>query len=81
MTLAWKTQRLILAAYLRPQWRTVAILALVLFGSIALQLAAPQVLRQFIDRVTAAAGGSPGDVALLFLAVAVAAQVTAAFSI
>lgn len=70
-----------LAAYLRPQWRTVTLLALVLFGSIALQLAAPQVLRQFIDRVTAATAGSPRDVALLFLAVAVAAQVTGALSV
>jgi ATP-binding cassette subfamily B protein/ATP-binding cassette subfamily C protein len=44
----------LLAAYLGPQWRRAALLALLLFGSIALQLLNPQVIRYFID--TAQAG-------------------------
>jgi ATP-binding cassette, subfamily B, bacterial len=44
----------LLATYLGPQWRRAALLAVLLFGSIALQLLNPQVIRYFID--TAQAG-------------------------
>jgi hypothetical protein len=37
-----------LVAYLRPQRARVALLALLLFGSIGLQLFNPQILKQFI---------------------------------
>ena len=40
-TLLWR--------YLRPHWRKVALLGLLLLGSIGLQLAAPQVIRRFLD--------------------------------
>ncbi|HEU5100753.1 MAG TPA: ABC transporter ATP-binding protein [Roseiflexaceae bacterium] len=44
----------LLTTYLGPQWRRAALLALLLFGSIALQLLNPQIIRYFID--TAQAG-------------------------
>jgi ATP-binding cassette subfamily B protein/ATP-binding cassette subfamily C protein len=44
----------LLATYLGPQWRRAALRALRLFGSIALQLLNPQIIRYFID--TAQAG-------------------------
>jgi ABC-type multidrug transport system fused ATPase/permease subunit len=43
----------VLAAYLRPRLAEVAVLAALLVGSTALQLAGPQVLRAFIDAATA----------------------------
>lgn len=46
----------LLVDYLRPQRRRVALLAGLLFASIGLQLANPQIIRYFID--TAQAGGS-----------------------
>lgn len=39
----------LLRDYLRPQWRRVVILALLLFANIALQVTLPQILRSFID--------------------------------
>jgi ATP-binding cassette subfamily B protein len=74
----------LLGRYLRPQWRRVAVLAILLLAAIGLQLAGPQILRAFIDTVTgghslAFAGVSPSLAALavLFLAAAVAGQVVA----
>jgi ATP-binding cassette subfamily B protein len=46
----------ILIRYLRPHRRTLAALALLLVGSIGLQLVNPQIIRYFID--TANAGGT-----------------------
>src|SRR5947209_6860597 len=66
------------ARYLRPQAGRVALLAALLLGSNALQLTFPQILRRFVD--TAQAGASLGtlaEVALLYLVVAVAAQLVA----
>jgi ATP-binding cassette subfamily B protein len=68
--------RALLVRYLAPQAGQVLLLALLLFGSIALQLANPQILRRFLD--SAQAGGAmPGLVrlALLFLGLALAQQV------
>ncbi len=65
-----------LAAYLGPQRRRVALLAVLLLGSIGLQLANPQILRFFID--TAEQGGSLDALLVaagLFLASAVIGQV------
>ncbi|MBI3976455.1 MAG: ABC transporter ATP-binding protein, partial [Armatimonadetes bacterium] len=81
MASSWKTQRDLLATYLRPHWRGVVFLSVLLLGSIALQLAAPQVVRHFIDRVQRAAPGPLVEVALLFLAVVLTAQVTGALSV
>jgi ATP-binding cassette, subfamily B, bacterial len=44
----------LLSTYLGPQWRRAMLLAALLFGSIALQLLNPQIIRYFID--TAQAG-------------------------
>jgi ABC-type multidrug transport system fused ATPase/permease subunit len=72
--------RALLLTYLRPQAPWVAALGALLLGSIGLQLAAPLVLRGFID---AATGGAPQTGpgltgrAALFMGVAVAQQVLA----
>jgi len=65
----------LLVHYLGPQWPSVVLLAVLLFGTISLQLLNPQIARQFID---AAQGGAPPEallrVALLFLGVAMLQQ-------
>ena len=65
----------LLAAYLRPQWRRVTLLAVLLLTGIGLQLVNPQVVRYFID--TAQAGGPQSALfkaALVFIAFALAAR-------
>ncbi|UCH26375.1 MAG: ABC transporter ATP-binding protein [Trueperaceae bacterium] len=65
--------------YLRPQWRKASLMAGLLLGSIALQLAVPQILRTFID--TAVQGGDAEVLlrtALLFLGAALANQILGA---
>jgi len=66
------------AVYLRPHARQVALLAVLLLASLALQLLQPQLLRHFID---AARSGAPTAslirVALLFLGVALVQQLAA----
>jgi ATP-binding cassette subfamily B protein len=68
----------LLSHYLRPQWTRSLVLACLLFAAIGLELANPQILRVFIDQATQ---GAQLDrligIALLFLAVALAAQVIA----
>ncbi len=73
--------RALLATYLKPQARQVAILAVLLCASIALQLVNPQLVRSFIDTATAtttsvASGGATNLtlVAALFIAVALTQQ-------
>ncbi|HET9224869.1 MAG TPA: ABC transporter ATP-binding protein, partial [Roseiflexaceae bacterium] len=66
----------LLVAYLRPQWPSVAGLALLLSVTIALQLLNPQILRGFID--SAMAGAAPEALtmlALLFIGIALLNQV------
>jgi len=67
----WQT----LVTYLQPLWPQALLLAVVLFGSIGLQLVNPQILRFFIDTAT---GGGPlsvlGQSALLFVGIALANQ-------
>lgn len=53
------------ARYLRPQWRKVVWLTVLLTGSVGLQLANPQILQHFIN--AAQAGAAPRS--LLFLAI------------
>ena len=55
----------LLARYLRPQWPRMALLALALGGSIAVQIATPLAASQFIDRATS--GGAPGELVTLAL--------------
>ncbi len=71
----------LLVRHLRPQWRRVVLMVVLLLGSISLQLVNPQIMRVFID--TAQAGG-PSELllraALLFIAVALVQQVAAVLS-
>jgi ATP-binding cassette subfamily B protein len=65
----------VLALYLRPHWPRVLLLAVLLLGSTGLQLAIPQLLRQFLD--LAAAGGDGrrlSTLALSFLGGTLAGQ-------
>ncbi|MDQ6693369.1 MAG: ABC transporter ATP-binding protein/permease [Chloroflexota bacterium] len=65
----------LLATYLKPQWRRVMLLAMLLFLSIGLQLANPQIMRFFID--SARNGGATETLtgaALLVIGIAVANQ-------
>ena len=69
--------RALLATYLRPEWPRAVLLGLLLFAGIGLQLANPQIAREFIDG--AQAGESLDRLvwtALLFIGVAVLTQVT-----
>ena len=52
----------LLLRYLRPHWRLTALLALLLGGSLALQLTNPQVIRYFLD--TTQSGGSQNQLLL-----------------
>ncbi|MEM7536229.1 MAG: ABC transporter ATP-binding protein [Chloroflexota bacterium] len=68
----------LMAAYLRPQQRSVLMLALLLLTQIGLQLINPQIVRYFID--TALAGGELSILiraASLFLGIAIVGQVLA----
>src|SRR5262249_35876498 len=65
----------LLARYLRPQSRSVALLGVLLLGNIGLQLAFPQILRRFVDAAQSGADlGALAGVALLYLGAAAAAQ-------
>jgi ATP-binding cassette subfamily B protein len=70
--------RVLFATYLRPHWKRSALLAVLLFSGIALQLANPQIAKLFIDEVQAQ---QPFErlaiIALLFLVVAVLTQAAA----
>lgn len=82
MRLSLKHYITLLISYLRPEWPKSLSLAVVLLGSIGLQLAAPQLLRRFID--TALAGGSTrvlGMTALAFLGVTIATQILSILSV
>ena len=66
-----------LVRYLSPRWPLALGLSVLLLANIGLALANPQIMRHFLD--TAQAGGSPQvlrNAALLFLAIALAQQVT-----
>lgn len=68
----------LLATYLKPQWRRVVLLVLMLFGGIALQIANPQIVQNFID--TATTHGPLSTliyIALAFLAIAILGQIVA----
>ncbi|MDQ3660415.1 MAG: ABC transporter ATP-binding protein/permease [Actinomycetota bacterium] len=71
-----KLDRALLATYLRPEWPRAALLALLLFAGIGLQLANPQIASFFIDQALA---GEPFErlvrIALLFIGVVLLAQV------
>ncbi|HEX2033593.1 MAG TPA: ABC transporter ATP-binding protein [Chloroflexota bacterium] len=65
----------LLSTYLRPILAEVVALAVVLSGSIALQLAGPQVIRAFIDAATSAAAAAHlRQLAILFIGLALVQQ-------
>jgi len=69
----------LLAGYLRPQWRRSLLLGVVLVASAALQVVNPQIIRQFIDVATSGAA-SPDRLAataLLFIGIALTQQALA----
>src|SRR4051812_14333307 len=75
MKIPLKQYTALIAAYLKPQWPRVALLAILLLISISLQLLNPQIIRGFID--TAQAGGALEallNAALVFIGVALANQ-------
>ena len=68
----------LLATYLKPLGRRVVLLVLMLSGGIALQIANPQIVQNFID--TATTHGSLSTlmyIALAFLAIAILGQIVA----
>jgi ATP-binding cassette, subfamily B, bacterial len=67
-----------LSTYLRPLRGRVLVLALLLFGSVGLQLVSPQIVRTFIDAAQAGSTGSTlSGIAVLYFGVAVVTQVVA----
>jgi ABC-type multidrug transport system fused ATPase/permease subunit len=75
MTLSFGATGELLARYLGPQRGRVALLAALLFGSIGLQVLAPQVVRWFIDAVGSdAAAAELTQLGLLFVGVALVQQ-------
>ena len=54
----FKTTRDFLITYLSPQKGRVALLGLIIFANLGLQLALPQIMRDFIDSVTTGAATS-----------------------
>ncbi|KPV50448.1 helicase, partial [Kouleothrix aurantiaca] len=76
MNQALKQYRALLSTYLQRQRGRVLMLAVLLLGGIALQIANPQILRYFID--SAQGGGATSQLinaAILFIVVAIATQV------
>lgn len=70
--------RRFLVTYLRPQRRGVALLSILLLGSIALQLANPQVVRSFIDTAQAHRSSAALTTAgILFLAISLTQRAVA----
>ena len=66
----------LLVSYLKPQWRLAALLAVLLFSNIGLQLVNPQIMRSFID--TAEVDGwlrSMIQAAVVFIVVALVQQI------
>ncbi|MCP5096412.1 MAG: ABC transporter ATP-binding protein, partial [Chloroflexi bacterium] len=80
--LSFRQSFVLLGLYLRPQWRRMVLLTVLLFTGIGLQLLAPQILRDFIDLATgeieaSRVGGltSLAGTAVLFIVVAISNQV------
>jgi ATP-binding cassette subfamily B protein len=68
----------LLVTYLGPLWPRALLLLVLLFATVGLQLAAPLILRRFLDAATAGASmGALGQVAALFIGIALAQQAVA----
>jgi ABC-type multidrug transport system fused ATPase/permease subunit len=72
--MSWREWRRLLTTYLRPHRWLVVQLGVALFGSIALQVATPQVVRTFVDRATARLAHPLGWLAVLYLLAVVLQQ-------
>ena len=82
MATSFTHHRTMLLTYLKPQAGRVALLAVLLLGSIGLQLIVPQILSRFID--AARAGAAPEALlrlAVVFLMVALTGQVSSAIAV
>ena len=68
----------LLARYLRPHWRKMTVLAVLLFASIGLQLLSPQILRRFIDSAKSTAPlDALAGAALSYIALGIVGNITA----
>ncbi|HLJ35811.1 MAG TPA: ABC transporter ATP-binding protein [Ktedonobacteraceae bacterium] len=75
MRLPLKSYQALLLQYLRPQWRRMLLLFLLLLASVGLQLVNPQILRYFIDTALAGSATAPLLLAgLLFIGIALLNQ-------
>ncbi len=75
MRLPLQSYQALLLQYLRPQWRRMLLLFLLLLTSVGLQLVNPQILRYFIDTALASSTTAPLLLAgLLFIGIALLNQ-------
>ena len=75
MRLPLQSYQALLLQYLRPQWRRMLLLFLLLLTSVGLQLVNPQILRYFIDTALASSATAPLLLAgLLFIGIALLNQ-------
>src|SRR5437879_565464 len=65
--MGWGEWRRLVEVYLRPHGRRMAVLAVVLFTTIGLQVATPQVVRVFIDRATSRSAQPLGWLTALYV--------------
>jgi len=70
----------LLAKYLRPQWKRVTLLGILITLSLTLQLAKPQILRIFIDTASGSSSANLAETALLFMIVALLSSAITAYS-
>lgn len=73
--MGWGEWRMLLERYLRPQRRLVVQLGVVLFTTIGLQVATPQVVRVFIDRATSPVDHPLGWLTALYVVAVILQQV------
>src|SRR5256712_344616 len=82
VSIPYRQHREFLVTYLRPQLPRVALLTVLLFTGIGLQLLTPQIVRRFIDAARAgAAVEALARLAFAYLAVAVAGQIISVLSV
>ncbi len=82
ISVPYRQHREFLVTYLRPQLPRVALLTVLLFTGIGLQLLTPQIVSRFIDAARAGATAeSLARLAFVFLAVAVAGQIISVLSV
>lgn len=79
MVIEYRQHADLLRRYLRPYWPKALLLALLLSGSVGLQLATPQLLRHFIDQALGGSGVEAlATTAVIFLAMALVNELAVA---